>query len=179
VAATTPRWAVPAVRHLVVRLAGRSAALDAPGRRACVDVAPRLLLQVTQLDFNHEGRLLASCGGLVNTVWDFSAPQGPAGTMPTICFGHAKTLTCQVGGWAWFARACRAEPRSSGTAAAAARPALVRLLPRCWAVLGGAGVPRPPPGGCASSAWLLPAGLAARVIGAAGHGRAGRPRVDA
>lgn len=57
----------------------------------CAPVA----LQVSAVDFNHENRLMASAGGVVNTVWDFSG-DGPAGTMPTVCVGHAKLITCQV-----------------------------------------------------------------------------------
>lgn len=51
--------------------------------------------QVTAVDFHQQTQQMASAGGVVNTVWDFSG-EGPAGTMPTVCVGHGKPITCQV-----------------------------------------------------------------------------------
>lgn len=47
--------------------------------------------------FNSAGTMLATLGGTQCTVWDFSGPSGPAGTIPVVGLGHTKNLTCQVG----------------------------------------------------------------------------------
>lgn len=52
--------------------------------------------KVTHVDFNREGRLLASAGGSQTTIWDF-AGDGPADSVPLVALGHSKTVTCQVG----------------------------------------------------------------------------------
>ncbi|GAB4820630.1 hypothetical protein N2152v2_007676 [Parachlorella kessleri] len=51
--------------------------------------------KVTLVDFDRRGRHMASAGGERNIVWDFS--KTPAGSLPTLTFGHRKPISCQ--GW--------------------------------------------------------------------------------
>lgn len=53
--------------------------------------------KVTSTVFNGDSTMLATLGGTQCTVWDFTGPQGPAGSIPVVGLGHTKTLTCQVG----------------------------------------------------------------------------------
>lgn len=46
--------------------------------------------------FNANSTRLATLGGTRCTVWDFTGPDGPAGSLPVIGLGHTKTVTCQV-----------------------------------------------------------------------------------
>lgn len=52
--------------------------------------------KVTSTVFNGDNSMLASLGGTQCTVWDFTGPNGPAGSRPVIGLGHTKTVTCQV-----------------------------------------------------------------------------------
>jgi hypothetical protein len=52
--------------------------------------------KVTSTVFNGDHTMLASLGGTQCTVWDFTGPQGPAGSIPVVGLGHTKTVTCQV-----------------------------------------------------------------------------------
>jgi hypothetical protein len=55
-----------------------------------------LCLQVNAVDFNMAGTQMASLGGTQNTVWDFTGPDGPGGSVPVVALGHTKNCTCQV-----------------------------------------------------------------------------------
>ena len=48
------------------------------------------------IDFDATGKWMASAGGTRGTIWDYSGPNGPAGSVPTLTLGHAKTVTCQA-----------------------------------------------------------------------------------
>jgi hypothetical protein len=52
--------------------------------------------KVTSTVFNSDRSMLATLGGTQCIVWDFTGPQGPAGSRPVIGLGHTKTVTCQV-----------------------------------------------------------------------------------
>lgn len=55
--------------------------------------------KVTGTVFSGDHTMLATLGGTQCIVWDFTGPNGPAGSIPVVGLGHTKTLTCQVG---WF-----------------------------------------------------------------------------
>jgi hypothetical protein len=46
--------------------------------------------------FNADSTMLATLGGTKSIMWDFTGPDGPAGSLPVIGLGHTKTVTCQV-----------------------------------------------------------------------------------
>jgi hypothetical protein len=52
--------------------------------------------KVTSTVFNGDHSMLATLGGDQCLVWDFTGPEGPAGSKPVVGLGHTKTLTCQV-----------------------------------------------------------------------------------
>lgn len=52
--------------------------------------------KVVSTVFNANSTMLATLGGTRCTVWDFTGPDGPAGSLPVIGLGHTKTVTCQV-----------------------------------------------------------------------------------
>jgi hypothetical protein len=56
--------------------------------------------------FNDSNTMLATTGGTQCTVWDFTGPDGPAGTLPVVGLGHTKTVTCQVSTWWLSNRRC-------------------------------------------------------------------------
>jgi hypothetical protein len=55
--------------------------------------------KVTGTLFNGSNTMLATIGGTQCTVWDFTGPDGPAGSLPVVGLGHTKTVTCQVSTW--------------------------------------------------------------------------------
>lgn len=56
------------------------------------------MAKVTAAVFNAAGSMLSTLGGTQCTVWDFTGPDGPAGTIPVVGLGHTKAATCQVRG---------------------------------------------------------------------------------
>lgn len=52
--------------------------------------------KVTSTVFNGDHSILATLGGSQCMVWDFTGPDGPAGSKPVVGLGHTKTITCQV-----------------------------------------------------------------------------------
>lgn len=46
--------------------------------------------------FNADSTMLATLGGTKSIMWDFTGPDGPAGSLPVVGLGHTKTVTCQA-----------------------------------------------------------------------------------